>query len=134
VYSADSFRSENNIEIGTGSTVQRVWPRDGSERAGKPYGPKLRISTIHYKQDIEGDHYVNMELSDGTRCYHWELWAVEPDPPPASLLWPRVIRDGWTCSHCGWHGRAETDFRLSIGTAGSMVICRKCGWVQDEKK
>jgi hypothetical protein len=47
----------------------------------------------------------------------------------ARLLFAIVERDGWSCTHCGRHGVAHEDFRLSIGTT-SCVICRKCDWVQ----
>lgn len=45
-------------------------------------------------------------------------------------LFARIERDGWDCTHCGRHGVAHKDFRLSIGPQ-SCVICRKCGWVQE---
>jgi hypothetical protein len=51
----------------------------------------------------------------------------------ARQLFARIERDGWDCTHCGRHGVAHEDFRLSIGPA-SCVICRKCGWVQELKQ
>jgi hypothetical protein len=48
----------------------------------------------------------------------------------AREFFARIERDGWNCTHCGWVGVADEDFRFSIGPM-SCVICRKCGWVQD---
>lgn len=45
-------------------------------------------------------------------------------------LFNRIQQGGWTCGHCGTHGIAERNFRLSIGPA-SCVICRECGWPQE---
>lgn len=49
----------------------------------------------------------------------------------ASQLFERIEENGWTCTHCGHEGTAHEDFRLSIGPA-CCVICRKCGWPQEE--
>ena len=48
----------------------------------------------------------------------------------ARELFGRIQQGGWTCGHCGAHGVAEKDFRLSIGP-DSCVICRRCGWHQE---
>ena len=48
----------------------------------------------------------------------------------ARKLFDRIERDGWSCTHCLVSGVAHKDFRLSIGRI-SCVICKKCGWTQE---
>ena len=58
---------------------------------------------------------------------------AEPDEKEriARNLLESIEESGWTCTHCGHQGVQHEDFRLSIGPA-SCVICRKCGWPQEQ--
>jgi len=49
----------------------------------------------------------------------------------ARQLFESIETSEWTCTHCGHQGVHHKDFRLSIGPE-SCVICRKCGWPQEQ--
>jgi hypothetical protein len=70
------------------------------------------------------------DIDRGLRERQWESDRRAAESERAAReFFARIERDGWNCMHCGRHGAAHEDFRLSTGPT-SYVICRKCGWVQ----
>lgn len=59
--------------------IKKLWPNDGSKRAGQPYGPTYEVIKILDHTSIDGPCEKNVVylLSDGTYEFKWNVIEID---------------------------------------------------------